>query len=816
MAINTFSSYLQSEGIFIGRQAEYEKLKRLIQENKVVIIEGFSGIGKTSLALHYAHDNLANYNAVVWYEIQADDNLRSIIESISGNLKAQDQGFLHNAIWGQQQTARSAINALSDQLKRARILLIFDSFENFLDDIHNVRPEFKGLVKELFTASFNSRILLTTKIKPKLHPSLLGQYSPFELSGLANQDTTELLSELARKHNIVIDPGHIYQLHKITEGHPLALYFIVAALSHGDTLQMLLKDLQHVLVSDVAPYLLQILYPKLTLEAQKLLVACSVFRKPITMSEIKYLPVNTTYFAELKSFFFIDLDLKKQHYTLHPIVREYAYKKLKQDKSKYVYFHKSIGDYYINQIKAAKDLENFETVPIVLEAIHHCHRGNHSQGQLFLGDFIAKNRTPLRKLVKFGEDRLAKRLYEAVLRVKSDDSEMHQFYARLLEHFDADPIEIEKHYAEAVRLTPSNSERQMDYLVFLAKTGRYDVARANFEKAMQLPSCRSNEKVYVPYARNLIEAQRNNEAEKVLEKALPYVAPSSLSPVYIMYCQALERQQKFEKLENAFDKAIKTVPIANGLDDVYLKYCQYLARHRKYDRAVSIVQDGIRKLPQKRIVELYVEHSKILRQQGKDQEAIATLEEGIKKIPSKFNLYSLYWEYCDLLKSTKDFTAAIDILRRGMKAVSLEHKGDALILEYSKVVSALGNREEAESALRYGIQNTPAGEGLKILYLDYSNLLLYQRRYDEALSLLDSALTSLPKRSHSVIKRKRNEIAEERNRSKRRQNSSPNISLPKPSKGDIFMKTDSGKKKLDVFEIQAETIKRQNRPKSQR
>ncbi|MBN1449690.1 MAG: tetratricopeptide repeat protein [Anaerolineales bacterium] len=236
-----------------------------------------------------------------------------------------------------------------------------------------------------------------------------------------------------------------------------------------------------------------------------------------------------------------------------------------------------------------------------------------------------------------------------------------------------------------------------------------------------------------------------------------------------MYGQALAYQRKFEQAENSFDAGLKVVPVANGLDDVYLKYIKYLVERKRFERAEKIAQEAMARLPLQNLVRVYVEYSKLLRKKQEFQKAVEVLEEGIQKIPSKFNLYSLYWEYCDLLKSRKDYYGAIAVLKRGIKHVSLKHKGDALILEYGKLARNLGNKQEAEKALKYGIQNTPVGEGLKILYLDYAKLLLFQRRYNEAISCLDEALGRLPKRSHGILKLRRYEITEEMKKAQQRQ-----------------------------------------------
>ena len=763
MPVNTSLLDIPSVDTFVGRKSEYKDLSQAIQENRIVFVEGLSGIGKSALVSYYAQSKAADYDAIVWHEIQDDDGVKSIVDSVSEQFKAQGQDFLYNTVWGQQKNAHSIIKALLDQLRRAKTLLIFDSFEKLLNDNQKIKSDFEDLIDDLFKASFSSKVLLTTKIKPQPHPSLLNQYCTFELKGLTGQDTIDLLLGQSKKHDVSLDSNNAHQIYKITEGHPMALNFIIASLIHGTSFQILVKDLQNVVVSEVAPFLLRSLYPKLNPDSQKLLKSVSAFRKPFTTADVKPLPVKTD-FTELKSFFFLEIDSGKKQYSLHPIVREYAYKKLREDQLMFKITHKSIGDYYIGKIRAARNPERFETMLDVLEATYYCNKGNYGQGQDFIGNFISKKlKTALRNLVKFGEGKLAKKLYEIALKVTKDDGELHQFYARLLEeHYEINPNDIEKHYAEAVRLSPENPERQMDYLVFLAKTGKYKLAQQAFEQAILLTSCKSSDKVYVPYAKVLLEARKNNDVEKILGKALPVVKKDSLSQVYIMYSQALAYQRKFEQAEASFNIGLKTVPAQNGLDDVYIRYCKYFVQRKRFDKATSVITEAMTNLPPKNLVRLYVEYSKLLRQQRRFQEAIEILEDGIKKIPPKFNLYSLYWEYFDLLKSQKNIKGATEVLKRGIEHVSCKYKGDALILEYSKIQRNLGNWQEAEKSLKYGIENTPIGEGLKILYLDYSNVLLYQGKYDEAVLLLDQALIRLPKRSHSVIKRKRSEILEEK------------------------------------------------------
>ncbi len=754
---------LPSVGVFIGRHAEYESLNKLISENGIVIIEGLSGVGKTNLILSFAHKKITDYEAIIWHAFQEEESINFIIDDTAEQFKKQGFDYLYNAARGSQQSTQSKVKLLTEQLKRVKTLLIFDSFELLLDDSHKTRPEHENIIFELFKTSSKSKVILTTKIKPQLSPTLLSHYSTLPLKGLSTTDTADFLSLLSQKHNVNLDVNYSQQIYKATEGHPMALNFLVASLIHGVSLQVLLNDLQNVVASEVAPYLLKSLYPKLSTEAQKQLKIVSAFRKPFTIVELKSLPIKTD-FIELKSYFFIEADLGNKFYFLHPIVREYAYKTLRSDENEYNQVHKAIGDFYFSQVRYSKHFKDAKFISTLLETIFHYRRSGYLQGQTSVGNFIANQlKQSLRELAKLGETNLAKKLYEVALKTVTDDSELHQFYARLLEdHYPTYQAEIKKHYSESIRLTPDNAERQMNYLNFLAKTGKYELAQRVFKSAIIIPSCKSSDKIYVPYAKILLDAGKKFEAEKVLKLALQNVQKDSLSQVYVMHGSALVGQGKFNQVEESFGIGIKNTPVHNGLEDVCIAFVKYLIERRNFDKAAAVINDAMSRLPTQRLARIYIEHSKLLRQQGNNKEAIEVLEAGINKVPSRFNLYSLYWEYCDLLKSRNDFVGALNLLKRGINHVSPEHKGDALILEYVKISRRIGKYEEAEKLLKYGIEKTPVGEGLKILYIDYSNLLIWKNRHNEAITLLEKALQRLPKRSHSAIKRKKHEIIEEK------------------------------------------------------
>ena len=77
------TSLLPDEGYFTGRKSELALLTAHLSENKLVVLEGLAGIGKTALALHYTYQTATDYEAVIWHEVQPGDSVESVLVSIA-------------------------------------------------------------------------------------------------------------------------------------------------------------------------------------------------------------------------------------------------------------------------------------------------------------------------------------------------------------------------------------------------------------------------------------------------------------------------------------------------------------------------------------------------------------------------------------------------------------------------------------------------------------------------------------------------------------------------------------------------------------
>lgn len=70
---------------FFGREIELKSLKQSLKSHDSVTISGIAGIGKTSIALHFAHQSLSEYNVILWMRSDGTTSLdQSCQESLHG------------------------------------------------------------------------------------------------------------------------------------------------------------------------------------------------------------------------------------------------------------------------------------------------------------------------------------------------------------------------------------------------------------------------------------------------------------------------------------------------------------------------------------------------------------------------------------------------------------------------------------------------------------------------------------------------------------------------------------------------------------
>ncbi|KAF2744655.1 TPR-like protein [Sporormia fimetaria CBS 119925] len=166
--------YRQTKARFYGRTTEMQQLRRALDPNdqhqtlRVMAIHGLGGVGKTQLALNYAHQSKNLYDAIAW--IGADTNMR-LVQSLAAF--AFKLGLTKE---GESEADIRCIQMVKDWLDNSgkSFLLIFDNVDNvdILSQIWSIWP-----------TSSKGAVIITTR-SPKVAASLTKttmQLKPFEV-----------------------------------------------------------------------------------------------------------------------------------------------------------------------------------------------------------------------------------------------------------------------------------------------------------------------------------------------------------------------------------------------------------------------------------------------------------------------------------------------------------------------------------------------------------------------------------------------------------------------------------------------------------
>ncbi len=295
-----------SKGLVQGRRKEIYEVEEALSnpEIQVVMITGFGGIGKTSLARAITERQAKNFsNRIVWIDGKSEKTLLQILVVIGSAIGIDAESFSVSEF-------RREINFL---LRSQPYLLIFDDYE-FLSDNDEV-------------LSFIGRLPQPTKvlILSRARVSIPVRTSYIYLSGLSEDETLKLLrNTLSKELWDKLDEHEKHVIFAYSNGHPLTIHLIAALLQQNRPLSSILSNVD-LDPGDNIYNLLDRVIEELTPDQYKFLEAMSVFAYPVNEEAI-------TFVAEVNDWFSIGRELidkrainivRHQRYAMHPIIRNY-------------------------------------------------------------------------------------------------------------------------------------------------------------------------------------------------------------------------------------------------------------------------------------------------------------------------------------------------------------------------------------------------------------------------------------------------------------------------------------------------------------
>jgi WD40 repeat protein len=325
-------------GTFFGRAQELALLEDWISNNnRLILLLGMGGIGKTSLSIKAGQCIQEEFEFVIWRSLRNSPSLKDLLASL---LKF----FASSKPINLPENIHEAMTQVLVHLREHRCLVVLDNLESILASgacsgryqaNYENYGEFFKLVGE---TSHNSCVVLTSREKPQEIATLEGDALPvktLQLTGLKEDAALELLK--SKSVNCGLDTQW-QNLIPNYAGNPLALKIIattIQELFNGDVNEFLAQGTK---VFGTIYDLLSQQFHRLSSLEKDLMYWLAINREPVTLAELRadlVIPVLPGKLLEaLESLTRrnliekISLPPTLVHFTLQPVVMEYVTEQL--------------------------------------------------------------------------------------------------------------------------------------------------------------------------------------------------------------------------------------------------------------------------------------------------------------------------------------------------------------------------------------------------------------------------------------------------------------------------------------------------------
>ena len=88
---------------FYGREAELRKIGESLAQHNSVTVQGIAGVGKTSIALHFAYQSMSDYSVIIWMRCEEtaalDQSCQEALRRLGVIPEGQKQVIESRQIW---------------------------------------------------------------------------------------------------------------------------------------------------------------------------------------------------------------------------------------------------------------------------------------------------------------------------------------------------------------------------------------------------------------------------------------------------------------------------------------------------------------------------------------------------------------------------------------------------------------------------------------------------------------------------------------------------------------------------------------------
>lgn len=361
--------YIPSDSIlaaFQNRGDDINTLRDIMSRGseKVILLTGMSGIGKTELVKTFFLKVLADWKTV-WVNVPEGSSVARLVSDLGGRL-----GIVMDP---------DSLSTVTDAVFRQRVSVIFNTlfslqrFAIIVDDLMSLRRngrdyhQLQTMIEvaskvELFKGS--RLFLLSSVSSPPLWLQRAG-IARVPIHGLIEKHIRRIIEFQLRASGALIDeesPDIPQRIFDIVGGHPLSAKVISEATKN---LGLNSIDVSEI-TSTVLPKLLEILLPKVELsEEERISLAfLAVLRLPVDKDLVEsFVPRGRLDALRMKAI----LDYDGQTYSMHPLVRDYFARQMTEEIQKVS--HKQAVAYYDTMDRSIR--LRYDRGALLAETIHH-------------------------------------------------------------------------------------------------------------------------------------------------------------------------------------------------------------------------------------------------------------------------------------------------------------------------------------------------------------------------------------------------------------------------------------------------------------
>jgi tetratricopeptide (TPR) repeat protein len=345
---------------FRGREAELSYYQRQLQQERIAVITGMPGIGKTALGSEIATRNL-EISPVFWMTF--GDGINTDIDSVFREMGLFLYELGHESFWnflqlevnaGSRHSLHAKIQHLIAVLEEGAYTLCFDDY-HLVNRDRDVTTLFE-MLRERATHGQAIQLIVMGHEKP----AFAADMEIRSLPGLGRDDAQGLLADagLTRLPDRLFD-----KIYSVTDGHPIFLQLFSAwVVKSGlagfesdqaiEQVEQFVEGMTH--AAGIETYLLVSVYNALNSEEQQLAELLSAFRLPFDDQDEAVIEI----FVEegVQNPALVLAGLVRKHIAIRvggtgymdypPLIRQYLYGRLRGQLSLKRRLHGRIGEYY--------------------------------------------------------------------------------------------------------------------------------------------------------------------------------------------------------------------------------------------------------------------------------------------------------------------------------------------------------------------------------------------------------------------------------------------------------------------------------------